>query len=148
MRMGLSVLGGSKVGRLAPTKVQAATPLYLCNKKANDIREPDTRIRPERTEQEKTRLSRSCPLFFGSGGGGRVHKKHGLHRKGGTQALHERDGYNPLCTRLRFIHSIKKNKSMSNFNLSDIILFGIVIMLFFAIRDDMKSNQNKKPDNY
>ena len=37
---------------------------------------------------------------------------------------------------------------MSNLNISDIILFGIVIMLFFAIRDDMKSNQNKKPDNY
>ena len=36
---------------------------------------------------------------------------------------------------------------MSNY-LSDIILFGIVIMLFFAIRDDMKSNENKKPDNY
>jgi hypothetical protein len=36
---------------------------------------------------------------------------------------------------------------MSN-HLSDIIMFGIVIMLFFAIRDDMKSNQNKKPDNY
>ena len=62
---------------------------YLCNKKANDSREPDTRIRPERTEQEKTRLSRSCPLFFGSGGGGELYKKYGLHYKGGTQALHE-----------------------------------------------------------
>lgn len=30
---------------------------------------------------------------------------------------------------------------MSNFNLSDIILFGIVIMLFFAIRDDLKQNR-------
>ena len=46
------------------------------------------------------------------------------------------------------LHSFnQKNKAMSNY-LSDIILFGIVIMLFFAIRDDMKSNQNKKPDNY
>jgi hypothetical protein len=37
---------------------------------------------------------------------------------------------------------------MSNFNLGDIILFGIVVMLFFAIRDDIKSNENKKPGNH
>lgn len=30
---------------------------------------------------------------------------------------------------------------MSNFNLSDIIVFGIVLMLFFAIRDDLKQNR-------
>ena len=48
-----------------------------------------------------------------------------------------------------FNQKIKNQKqSMSNFNLGDIILFGVVVMLFFAIRDDMKSNQNKKPDNY
>ena len=47
------------------------------------------------------------------------------------------------------LHSFnQKNKSMSNFNLGDIILFGVVVMLFFAIRDDMKSNENKKPGNY
>lgn len=48
-----------------------------------------------------------------------------------------------------FNQKIKNQKQpMSNFNLSDIILFGIVIMLFFAIRDDIRSNQNKKPGNY
>jgi hypothetical protein len=60
-------------------------------KKANDIREPDTRIRPERPEQEKTRLSRSCPLFFGSGGGGGLHKKYGLRRKGTDITLYVLD---------------------------------------------------------
>ena len=48
----------------------------------------------------------------------------------------------------RFLIHSKKTKAMSNFNLSDIIVFGIVLMLFFAIRDDLKSNQNKKPGNY